>query len=95
MYGRWGGAQHNQPNHLRGLVFWNYNNTGAGEPGEFHFMRPDSVYGRNIMPYVIGFHGNPQAWVEKEIEVLESNGTPVQPESLYEAQFELRMGGRK
>jgi hypothetical protein len=78
---------------MRGLVFWNYNHTGEGEPGEFHFMRPDSVYGRNIMPYVIGFHGNPQAWAEDEIEVLESNGTPVLPESLYEAQLELRTRG--
>ena len=91
MYGRWGGAAHNQPNHLHGLVFWNYENIGAGEPGAFHFMRPDSRYGRIIMPYVIGFHGNPQAWVESEIKVLESNGQAVYPKSLYEAQFNLRM----
>lgn len=90
MYGRWGGAEGSQPNHLHGLVFWNYENTGKGELGEFHFMRPDSKYGRIIMPYVIGFHGNPQEWVKSEIKVLESNGTPVYPESLYDAQFELR-----
>jgi hypothetical protein len=90
MYGRWGGAEQNQPNHLHGLVFWNYNNTGTGEPDPFHFMRPNSKYGRIIMPYVIGFHGNPQEWVESEIQVLESNGQAVWPESLYEAQFELR-----
>lgn len=53
-------------------------------------MRPDSEYGRIIMPYVIGFHGRPQAWVESEIIVLESNGSSVYPESLYEAQVELR-----
>ena len=93
MYGRWGGAEHNQPNHLHGLVFWNYENIGAGEPGKFHFMRPDSAYGRIIMPYVIGFHGNPQEWVEEEIKVLESNGSPVWPESLYEAQLNLRKNG--
>lgn len=91
-YGRWGGAQKSQPNHLRGLVFWNYNNTGEGEPGEYHFIRPDSVYGRIIMPYVIGFHGNPQAFDGSEIEMLESNGSRVWPDSLYEAQFDLRMG---
>ena len=94
MYGRWGGAEQNQPNHLHGLVFWNYKNTGAGEPGKYHFMRPNSKYGRIIMPYVIGFHGNLQAWVESEIKVLESNGSAVYPESLYEAQFELRMGSK-
>jgi len=95
MYGRWGGAENNQPNHMRGLVLWNYNNTGTGEPGDFHFMRPDSKFGRNIMPYVIGFHGGHQRWAEAEIEVLESNGAPVYPASLYEAQFELRMNGEK
>ncbi len=94
MYGRWGGSDFNQPNHMHGLVFWNYNNTGTGEPGEFHFMRPDSVYGRTIMPYVIGFHGNPQAWDTNQVAVLESNGAPVQPESLYEAQFQLRTAGQ-
>lgn len=90
MYGRWGGAAHNQPNHLHGLVFWNYENIGAGEPGKFHFMRPDSKYGRIIMPYVIGFHGNRQEWVEEETAMLEFNGSVVYPESLYEAQVELR-----
>ena len=99
MYGRWGGAEQNQPNHMRGLVLWNYKNTGSGEPGKFHFMRPDSKFGRNIMPLVIGFYGNPQQWVEEELQVLESNGTPVNPVSLYEAQFALRMklmnGGKK
>lgn len=92
LYGRWGGALSNQPNHLRGLVLWNYENTGTGEPEPFHFMRPerDSEYGRAIMPFVIGFHGAKQAWVESEIEVLESNGTPVEPRSLYEAQLDLR-----
>jgi len=93
MYGRWGGAENNQPNHMHGLVLWNYNNTGTGEPGEFHFMRPDSKYGRNIMPYVIGFHGGHQTWAEAEMAVLESNGAAVYPASLYEAQLELRMRG--
>jgi hypothetical protein len=91
-YGRWGGAEGNQPNHLENLVFWNYRNTGAGEPGLFQFMRWSSVYGRTIMPYVVGFHGNPQAWDESMIAALESNGTPVEPASLYEAQYQMRLG---
>ncbi len=95
IYGRWGGAKHNQPNHLEGLVFWNYKKIGKGEPGKFHFMRPDSAYGRIIMPYVIGFHGRPQSWVQSEIKVLESNGKRVLPDSLYEAQLELRRREKK
>lgn len=90
-YGRWGGAVQSQPNHLQGLVFWNYRNIGEGEPGAFHFMRPNSAYGRTIMPSVIGFHGNAQDWVVGELSRLESNGRRVLPESLYEAQLSLRM----
>lgn len=90
-YGRWGGALVEQPNHLEGLIFWNYRNIGAGESGDFQFMRFDDIYGRIIQPYVIGFHGNPQQWVESQIRVLESNGERVYPESLYEAQFKLRL----
>jgi hypothetical protein len=91
-YGRWGGASNNLPNHMRGLVLWNYRNTGNGVSGDFHFMRPDSKFGRIIMPYVIGFHGNLQSFEESEIEVLESNGAPIEPASLYEAQYKLRTG---
>jgi hypothetical protein len=91
-YGRWGGALQNQPNHLENLVLWNYNNIGSGESGLFEFMRSTSVYGRTIMPYVVGFHGNPQAFDESMIAVLESNGTAVQPSSLYEAQYQTRLG---
>jgi hypothetical protein len=90
-YGRWGGALVEQPNHLEGLIFWNYRNTGQGVEGEFRFMLEHSVYGRIIMPYVIGFHGNPQQWVTAQIKVLESNGAAVYPESLYEAQLKLRL----
>ena len=86
------GSEQDQPDQLNGLVLRNYENIGIGEqPGDFHFMRPDSKHGRIVMPCVIGFHGNPQAWVEKEIRVLESNGACVWPESLYNARFKLRM----
>jgi hypothetical protein len=92
MYGRWGGSVSNQPNHLRGLVLWNYRNTGPGVAGAFHFFRPSSVYGRIVMPYIVGFHGRSQSFAESTVEVLESNGTPVEPQSLYEAQYKLRHG---
>jgi len=92
IYMRWGGALFNQPNHLHGLVLWNYKKIGKGEPGEFHFMVPGDVWGRTIMPYVIGFHGVPQEWARGEIAVLESNGVAVEPSSLYVAQFRLRTG---
>ena len=90
MYGRWGGAVQNLPNHLRHLVFWNYENTGTGESGDYEFMRSSSDHGKIIMPYLIGFHGNPQNFDESMVERTESHGARVLPDSLYEAQYQHR-----
>jgi|GEM_PF-850730 len=92
LYGRWGGSVGNQPNHLHHLVFWNFENIGATTPEPFQFMRSDSVYGRLIMPYVVGFHGAPQEFAASQVAALESNGAPVQPASLYQAQYQMRTG---
>ena len=91
-YGRMGGASNNLPNHLENLVLWNYDNTGAGESGDFEFMRSGSAFFKVIMPYVIGFHGNSQAFDESMVAALESNGAAVAPASLFEAQYKLRTG---
>ncbi len=58
IYGRWGGATVNQPNHLIGLVFWNPKNTAVAYSNDepYEFMRP-SAFGRMIMPVVVGMHG--------------------------------------
>jgi len=58
IYGRWGAAIMNQPNHLKGLVYWNYNNIDQPVQ-DYELMRKDNSYGRIIMPYLIGFHGGP------------------------------------
>ncbi|WP_067515758.1 DUF4955 domain-containing protein [Endozoicomonas ascidiicola] len=58
MYGRWGAAKQNQPNHLKGLVFWNPKNTGThGTDAPFELMRA-SGFGRIPMPMIVGLHGN-------------------------------------
>jgi hypothetical protein len=92
-YSHMGGAVGSLPNHLNHLILWNYESTGVAEP-VYDFFRDNSetLYQKVIMPYVIGFHGTPQVFDESKIGVLESNGTPVEPASLYEAQYKLRMG---
>ena len=55
---RWGAAHFNQPNHLHGLIYWNHENTGPPNP-HFEFMDTKSVYGRLIMPHLVGLHGAP------------------------------------
>lgn len=61
-YGHWGASSKNQPNHLKGLIFWNGVNTSvASEDGpdfdNYMFMNDQSDFGRLIMPYVIGLQG--------------------------------------
>ena len=75
------------PHHLRHLAFWNFNH--GGEDTHYDFWQG---YLRFLHPIIVGFHGNPATFEEGTLEVLESNGMAVDPESLFEAQLELRLG---
>ncbi|TRX71889.1 DUF4955 domain-containing protein [Carboxylicivirga sp. M1479] len=89
--GRGGGARHNLPNHLEHLILWNYKELGEPET-DFEFWSSKTWFWKIIPPIVVGFHGAGTTFKEDQIKVLESLGTPVNPESLYEAQLELRLG---
>ena len=84
LYGSSGGGV--PPHHLRHLVFWNFNH--GGDDTYYDFWQG---YLRFLHPIVIGFHGNPATFNERNLEVLESNGTAVKPDSLFEAQLNLRL----
>lgn len=60
VYGRWGASTPNQPNHLKGLIYWNPVNTSTdlNTNTRFQYMRGDSEFGRVIMPYIVGMTGN-------------------------------------
>ena len=75
------------PHHLRRLVFWNFNH--GGDDTHYHFWEG---YLRFLHPIIVGFHGNPATFEESALDVLESNGEAVEPESLFEAQLALRLG---
>lgn len=89
--GRGGGARQNLPNHMEHLVLWNYKELGEPEV-DFEFWSSTTWFWKIIPPYVVGFHGAGTTFKEDQVKVLESLGTPVNPESLYEAQLELRLG---
>lgn len=89
--GRAGGARQNLPNHGRYLVLWNYKETDAPEEN-FRFVATDTWFWRILPPIIVGFHGSGTTFKEDEVQILESLGKPVQPESLFEAQLELRLG---
>jgi len=76
-----------EPHHLRRLVFWNYNH--GGDVTHYDFW---AGYLKFLFPIIVGFHGNPATFNESDLEVLESNGEAVAPESLFDAQLALRLG---
>ena len=97
IYGRWGAAKANQPNHLSGLVFWNPENTGDhGTDEPFELMR-NSEYGRVIIPTIVGLHGNTIEFASQErfYEYVVANGLadydtplPDEPQAYLESNGE-------
>lgn len=91
MRGRAGGAIQNNPNHLSDLVLWNFKETDESTE-DFDFWANNTKYWRFMPPIIIGFHGNNTTFKKEQVLYEESNGIPVNPESLYEAQLEKRLG---
>ena len=91
MRGRAGGAAKNLPTHGRNLVLWNFNETDEAEK-DFDFIAKDSKYWKFVPPIIVGFHGSGSTFNEEEVQIVESLGKPVKPESLFEEQLNLRLG---
>jgi hypothetical protein len=96
-YNKVGGAAVNLPHHMQNLVLWNYNRTNSNSSvapiSNFSFWNPDNTVNFKAAPVtVIGLHGVGTTFSASTVKRLESNGTKVFPESLYEAQLKLRLG---
>ena len=99
----WGGNTNSLPNHLQDLTFWNHEQT-AGETWHDFDWWEHSGGGANpaasytpkcVYPSVIGFFGHKAgSFQSSSCKLNESPGVPVSPPSLYEAQLELRLGGK-
>ncbi|MNK66208.1 Pectate lyase superfamily protein [compost metagenome] len=93
MNGRAGGATENMPNHMQGLVLWNYKQTN--EPAkDFEFWPPTDVFEwwKILSPTVVGFTSKGTTFKREQIGQAESLDKEVAPGSLYLAQLELRLG---
>ena len=90
---RQGGDAVQMPNHLADLTIWNFNNTTPFTDGTWIWWNENDYWWKFLPPIVVGFHGNSIEFDEEQTLRIESNGTPVQPESLYEAQLEERLNG--
>ena len=94
---RWrqGGDDAQMPNHMSDLIIWYfYNTTGFTELQKFIWWDSSLSWWKFLPPVVVGFHGSPVTFDEspEQIKYIESNGTAVTPESLYEAQLRRRLG---
>lgn len=92
---RWrqGGDATQMPNHLADLTIWNFENT-TPYSGTWIWWDSNNQWWKFLPPVVVGFHGSPVTFDEspEQIKYIESNGTAVTPESLYEAQLRRRLG---
>jgi hypothetical protein len=89
---RSGGPAPSFPNHLRWMVFWNFfYNSDDEQPINF-WNYEKGKEAKFVKPLFVGLHGKPVKLKEDSVEANEYPGTPVSPESLYEAQLKLRLG---
>ncbi|MEO5649875.1 MAG: DUF4955 domain-containing protein [Ginsengibacter sp.] len=91
MQNRGGGALQNMPNHMKGLVIWNYTQTNASIKN-FEFWPTSTKWWKIPNPIIVGFAGNGTTFEKGQVGYIESTGKWVTPNSLYEAQLALRLG---
>ena len=88
---RQGGDALQVPNHLADLTVWNF--CSVTPPKErFYWWDHSSRYWKFLPPIVVGFHGEATTFDESQMKLNSSNGIPVYPQSLYEAQLKNRLG---
>lgn len=90
MQNRAGGALGNMPNHLKGLVFWNYKQTNKAFEN-FEFWSSTSKWWKISPPIIAGFMGNGTTFKTEQLAYAEGLNQVVSPVSLYEAQLQLRL----
>ena len=90
---RWrqGGDENQMPNHLADLTIWNFENATSFS-GTWIWWDQNDRWWKFLPPVVVGFHGHSVTFDETQTKYMESNGTSVQPESLYEEQLKKRLG---
>ena len=90
MQNRGGGAIENMPNHMSGLVLWNYRQTNNAIK-DFEFWPATSPWWKIPNPAIVGFTSNGTTFNKSQVGFLESLNKAVTPNSLYEAQLQLRL----
>lgn len=97
---RQGGDANQVPNHLNDLTIRNMYSTntqlnGNGTlpaSGEFDWWCIGWQYWKILPLVIVGFYGDLTKFVQDQVKLDENNGIPVEPQFLYEAQLERRLG---
>lgn len=87
---RAGGALVNMPNHLKGLIFWNYTQTNKAAQN-FEFWSSTSKWWKISPPIIAGFKSAGTSFKTEQLNFIEGLNETVSPLSLYEAQLKLRL----
>ncbi len=90
MKNRGGGAIINMPNHMQGLVFWNYKQTNEAIKN-FEFWPKTEKYWKIPSPIIVGFKSEGTTFDLEQLGHSESLDGKAEPASLYEAQLKLRL----
>ncbi|AWW29512.1 hypothetical protein DN752_04855 [Echinicola strongylocentroti] len=86
----------NLPNHLGGLVIWNFTQTDRPRPNfdfwELYEDDPEKLYGplTAVNPVIVGYVGQGTSFVQSSVGRMVSWGKHVEPESLFIYQKQLR-----
>ena len=103
-FGGWGGHYKDLPNHLEGLFFWNFkqtgNKVGNHHKDKFNFWDIDAPKNKPytfltaVNPILVGYEGSVEGYLDEHTGHVASFGKHVPLESLYEAQLAQRLGKR-
>jgi len=88
---RQGGDANQVPNHLADLTVWNFEATEVSHT-DWSWWNHSIQYWKFLPPTIVGFHGKAVTFDQSQTKLDFSNGIPVAPESLYEAQLKERLG---
>lgn len=89
---RYGGAIGSLPNHLQNLILWNYTATNADAYPNYEFWDTKDKWLKIPMPIIAGFKAENIQFNQQQLKAAEALNGRTTPESLYEAQLELRLG---
>ncbi len=90
MSSRAGGSVFNMPNHMQGLVLWNYTQTSPVLKN-FEFWPPKEIYWKLLKPTIVGFKSEGTTFIKEQLRYGESLDGLVEPASLYIAQLKIRL----